>query len=730
MKHLRQNILIYIGLAVIVSATYFNSIYFSFLNWDDNLHIYANSLVNQFSFASFWQNLTPDLKHTWFTHLIWGMLYKYGNGSPLPFHLFNILIHLCNCILVFHLCKKLITNHTLCIAAALLFAIHPVHTEAIAWASALKDLLFSFFALLSLNIYMAFLAGKKPGYIFVVLILFYLSVSSKIQAFSIPFLFLIIEKFKYKHIEIRSIIFAVSLVFTGLQNYVFAILFFITYLILIYLGVNLSKITDLVTQLKTRIRLFLKIKINFYIALTTVILILLFVVLFPYFDYSAKMRSFINILTGYWGAERELTSFTLWERILMSGYALTYYIKAVVILFIGYIPIHPYPDFTLSDTKFIYTLHLAVYPIIIAVVIWLKRTKTVLKNVRRDIFFWGLFFIFNVALVLHYIPIQGRLIVADRYVYLGSLGLIVIVLLALYEFLKKYLKIFWILVVLFMLTYVSSSFQYTAMWQNSFTLYNYVLLKRPTISFAYNNRALIKKANNDMAGAIADFDLAIKYDKNNADAYYNKALIYNDNGNYDAAIEGFTKAIACSKIKDPDYYTSRGWSKYLKNNYYEALLDFTSALLVDSLHALSYSNRSLVKFKTGDIPGAFADIEKAIEISPDMSDAYNNRGWYKLSSYDRLGAIIDFQQAFSLNPKSTNACMNLAWTYFLSKNYRSAAYYYNKTTTIDPQNANAFLYMGYSHLNLNDKDAACFYFNKSATLGNTEAGNNLRKFCE
>lgn len=115
---------------------------------------------------------------------IWGM-------NPLGFHLQNLLWHAANAVLVFHLLLRMGTGTRVAPAAALLFAVHPVNTEAVAWISGRKELLCLFFELLACH---AFLRADSPspaarrGWFVVVIVSTVLALMSKQVAIMLPLL--------------------------------------------------------------------------------------------------------------------------------------------------------------------------------------------------------------------------------------------------------------------------------------------------------------------------------------------------------------------------------------------------------------------------------------------------------------------------------------------------------------------------------------------------------------
>ena len=81
------------------------------------------------------------------TMLVYALGYKIFALDPTGYHVVSLLIHLCNVLMVFYALFLLSRNVMPALLAALLFGIHPLHVESVAWASELKDLLYTFFFL-------------------------------------------------------------------------------------------------------------------------------------------------------------------------------------------------------------------------------------------------------------------------------------------------------------------------------------------------------------------------------------------------------------------------------------------------------------------------------------------------------------------------------------------------------------------------------------------------------
>ncbi len=76
--------------------------------------------------------------------------------DPLPFHSANLLLHLVNLLIVFAILRMLTRDDWAASCGALLFALHPVQVEPVAWVSGLKDVLSGFFSLLALWQYLIY----------------------------------------------------------------------------------------------------------------------------------------------------------------------------------------------------------------------------------------------------------------------------------------------------------------------------------------------------------------------------------------------------------------------------------------------------------------------------------------------------------------------------------------------------------------------------------------------
>jgi hypothetical protein len=145
----------YVALASLAFAVYANSLVNGFIT-DDQFQILNNPVVTGgrglgaafgsgvWAFLGYRGNYYRPVQF-----LIYGLIYRAFGPDPLAFHLLMVVLHSVNTALVYSLARRLLSGRAPAAAwvAAALFALHPIHTEAVNWIAALPDVLVTTFAL-------------------------------------------------------------------------------------------------------------------------------------------------------------------------------------------------------------------------------------------------------------------------------------------------------------------------------------------------------------------------------------------------------------------------------------------------------------------------------------------------------------------------------------------------------------------------------------------------------
>jgi len=124
--------------------------------------------------------------------------------EPLGYHLVNWFIHLLNVFLVGYFFLKLSKNWKVAVLMSLLFGVHPAHIESVAWVSGIKDLLFTLFFMLGLIFYEKGKSSKQGYWMFLVLLVFLLSLMSKAMAVTFPIILVLIDFHQERSLSIKN----------------------------------------------------------------------------------------------------------------------------------------------------------------------------------------------------------------------------------------------------------------------------------------------------------------------------------------------------------------------------------------------------------------------------------------------------------------------------------------------------------------------------------------------
>lgn len=187
--------LLIIGVFALTFSVYWQSLGNQFVSWNDPTLIYGNEIVTHPSFDAVKQAFTrydPEL-YIPLTFLSYQADYLIGGINPFIYRLDNLLIHTFNVLLVIWLLYLLSENLWVAVIAGLLFAVHPMNTEAVAWSSARKDLLSTLFFLSSFIAYLYYKPKQKRWLYALSVALFLLGLLSKVIVMTLPLVLLLVD---------------------------------------------------------------------------------------------------------------------------------------------------------------------------------------------------------------------------------------------------------------------------------------------------------------------------------------------------------------------------------------------------------------------------------------------------------------------------------------------------------------------------------------------------------
>ncbi len=292
---------------------------------------------------------------------------------------------------------------------------------------------------------------------------------------------------------------------------------------------------------------------------------------------------------------------------------------------------------------------------------------------NKPLVFGILFFVFNIFFVLQLFMHNTEAMLSDRYAYLGSIGIFLIMGVLLEMFLKnksKTLKTS-IYVVLggYMVFMSVSTFQRSQVWENDETLFGDVIEKYPKSHIGWNNLANAQYRNGKTEVAKTGFQKVIELNPTYSQAYSNLANIEAEQGKLEGAIQLYNHAISLDSLQE-SYYGNRGSALIYLERFEEAISDFNRAIELQPEYAKAYLNRGLALCYVEEIQAATKDFSAALknganpeEVSAlcmQMADLFNIRGVEYAKDVRLEDAIADFDKALTIVPGNENATNNKA----------------------------------------------------------------------
>jgi len=185
-----------ISIALLTFAVYGQVKDHAFIDFDDYEYITENPHVRSglgtdnivWSFTSYHSNNWHPL--TWISHMADVQLFAL---NPAGHHLVNVCFHILNAILIFLLLRRMTGDLWPSALVAAIFALHPLHVESVAWAAERKDVLSTFFWLLTTWMYVRY--TETPGWkrYSLVILMFVLGLMAKQMLVTLPFVLQLLD---------------------------------------------------------------------------------------------------------------------------------------------------------------------------------------------------------------------------------------------------------------------------------------------------------------------------------------------------------------------------------------------------------------------------------------------------------------------------------------------------------------------------------------------------------
>lgn len=563
----------YLALALILLLSIL--VYFSILNngfvWDDEDYIINNNLIKDLSWKgirAIFYNFGSD-NYAPLTDLINAIQFKISGLDPSAFHFGSLVFHLTNISLVFWFTRLLSNNWNLAAIAALLFGIHPIQAESVAWASGASNLYCAAFFLGSLIAYLYYLQKSQKKYLLLAFLLFILSSLSKAVAVALPLVLLLIDYYKDRKITTKSLLekspfFVISLAIGILtlvlknnvinlldttllsipQRIIFACYGFVNYLLKILLPVNLSAFYPYPVKDGA-----IDITFQHYASIFFLILLLVIVI------YSLRFTKKVFFSLGFY----TVTIFLVLQLLTVGGAVMAdryCYIPSIGIFFLaseGFLLLWN------KKLKLISIILLCTFTIFFSV-----KTYTRCGIWHDETTFWT-------------DVIDQNPTVQNAYYNRGNI------------------------------------FMNEKKNQRAIADFGKAIELNPKFTDAYYNRGLILRQLNRSEEAVSDFSKAIELNPGFEKAYFNRGSVFMIEKKYDEAIFDLGKTIELNP-KNTDAYISLGTAYYYQNNYDEAIRNYTLAIEIQDDEAIAFYLRGWAQLLAGNKDAACEDVKQAEKL--------------------------------------------------------------------------------------------------------------------
>jgi tetratricopeptide (TPR) repeat protein len=543
-------------LAAITVAAFSPSLRNGFTNWDDDAYVTANPDIRGFTarnvgkvFSSVYASNYQPL-----TMLTYMADFEVKGLDPRVFHSTSLLLHCVNVLLVFVFLYTLSGSRAAGAAAALLFAVHPLRVESVAWIAERKDVLAALFFLLSLLLYAAHSRSGDRICHWLCLLALVLSLLAKPLAVSQPFVLLLMDYLGGRRLCLRSLLhkapfFAVAAVF--------AVVAFVTQ----YSSGAMPAYHSMPLLQKAGVPFY---GVIFYVGKTV----------FP-----VKLAALYPMPPA--------------SDILMNGVLAAAPLVIAGVLAVLFVLRSRARPLVFGSLFFIVTLLpvLQIVPVGPAIV---ADRHTYIPMI-------GLCFIASWAATRIGGVAAGKGIIAMYTVISIALAVVTFQRCRVWN---NDLTLWDDCIAAYpsSLAYNNRGAAYgdRGDMDRAIADFDRAVLFDPRQTRAYNNRGIAYLSKGMPARALADFTAAVTLDPGHYEAYSNRGIVYDCSGEYESALADFTRAIALK----PDYtkaYVNRGLAFMRKGFYERAVRDFDRAIELDpaNVTATEYRRRAAAFMESG-----------------------------------------------------------------------------------------------------------------------------------
>jgi tetratricopeptide (TPR) repeat protein len=563
-----------------------------FVNYDDTPYVTDNPQVKQgLTLAAIRWAFTTTACYNWhpLTWLSLQLDQELFGGAAWGYHLTNLLFHTASACLLFAILRFLTGAVWPSVFAAALFALHPLHVESVAWIAERKDVLSTFFWMLTILAYASYATRPSHTRLWVTVGVFAVGLMAKPMLVTLPFVLLLLDYWPLKRfgqedaarrpgrVRWQALLPPRRLLWEKLPFF------------------TLSAISCLIT-------------------------------------YSAQSTGGAVISLGRLGLSQRLAhALVVW---------VVYIYKAIWPHKLSVF--YPY-----DANPYLYGQALLAGLLLIAITVF-----TVLQSDRRPYLAVGwLWYLGTLVPVIGLIQVGGQAC-ADRYTYIPLIGLFVIFAWGLSECAGRRhgQAAVSILAAGVLVCCGVISWRQVQVWHDSASLWTHALAITDRNPVAHNNLG-VHLAKTDPEAARAHYRQARHLNPNYADPCYNLAVLATKEGKTDEALNLYTELVRL-KPRDPDAYTNLGVLLEGRGNLRAAIAQFLKALEIDPDCGFAHVSLGSAREKQGNVMEAAKHYRQALSLNSANAEARAGLGSVLMKQGDSAAARAQFAEALRLEPNA------------------------------------------------------------------------------
>jgi tetratricopeptide (TPR) repeat protein len=635
----RHNGLLMTGLIAIVAwLVYFPSLHGGFVLDDDLLLTHNSTITASDGLYRFWfTKEAPDYwpvsnSTLWLEWRLWGM-------NPAGYHVTNLLLHIADSLLVWLVLRKLAVPGAW--LAALLFAVHPVNVESVAWIAQRKNVLALFFFLLSI---LWWLKGESQ-----------LFNKTATEARVSPKKSSLLDPTTFGVWYVLSLL---SFVSAMLSKGSVAVLPLVLLLIIWWQRRRINA-TDVI---KTA----------------------------PFF-LVAMILTVVNMNFQLQGVTTPIRDVTILQRLLGGATATWFYLtKALLPLHLAFV--YPQWDIEPADLRWWLPLLMAV---VVTALLVVKRNSLHAKWVRPILIAWA-FFCLALLPAMGFVDVgyMRHSLVADHYQHIALIAVVILVAAAITHGSQKLQgtarTATTVGAVPIVITLMFLAHQQSTLYASPQALYQNAVENNPNSWLAHNNLGDALAQANRPQEAILQFEKTLALQPDSALAHNNLAMRLAEVGRLQEAIDHYQQALRL-KPKYADAENNYALALDSVGRLNEAQTHFQLALECQPQFAEAHNNLGSLLLKMGRLEQAVEQFQSALKIKPDYFEAHNNLGIVLAKSALFSQAIDEYQQALWIKPDSAETQNNLGNALTKSGRAEEAIKHYQEALRLKPDYDQAYV---------------------------------------